>query len=225
MKNDTNFGTKLILSVMGCFCAFESAPVARAATPPVGLWEQPCRGGVSRTENITSAASEGAGDAVGPSRAVLTEVFHREADCQNAQLSLISEGALAWPELPTGSATPEGASAIDFRFEKVSAVFLSQGGADAASASAFCGITGWEKDRAVEITGLSCAFVPGQKPWSVPRAGDARYGIYRVLPEGSSQSTGRVILQWGKMTRERTGLTPSLRPSEWDPQVYSLKNE
>lgn len=200
----------------GVVCAWLGAISSLAGASdvlPLGEWEQPCHGGVMRTEYITSSEP-------GAYRAVLSEVFHREAECENPLLSLISEGSLAWPELPADSGTPNGARAIDFRFERVLAVFRTSSGANAARISSFCGLTHWEMDRAVEITGLSCAFVPGQKPWSVPRTGDARYGIYRTGPWGEAQAADRKYLQWGKMTRERNGLDPSLRPSEWDPQVY-----
>lgn len=190
---------------------------------PVGVWDQPCAGGVRRTEEISLQSAK------------LTETFHRQRDCAEPQMSLISEGRLEWPELLSEEGMPEGARAIDFHFEKVWAVFHSEVAVEFARRTSLCGMDDWKKDELVLITGLYCEFVPGQKPWRVPGPGDSRFGIFRVIlgesgsGESESGDSGASLdsetglpdqLQWGLMTQTRNGSRPDLRPLEWDSRTY-----
>ncbi|MCM2278359.1 MAG: hypothetical protein NDJ89_09815 [Oligoflexia bacterium] len=179
-------------------------PLSSFAADPAleGTWLQSCGNGVQKTEIIAEQYAK------------LTEKYFTEKECLRPGFSLQSIG----PIFTGGPSTEvEGASLIDFTFERVLLTLHSEELARSARERSLCGLTQWQAEAPVEITGLSCDLFGIGAAVRIPRAGQQVYGIYQV-EVASLPAVDR--LHFGKLTRERNGRSESTRPSSLDPRFY-----
>jgi hypothetical protein len=161
-----------------------------------GLFTQDCASGFRRSQDFR-------GD-----RVIYSEENFFDPACAEPSVASRSYGSYSLGG-PAGEARE-----IDFVFERVTLEPKTEAVAASYRARALCGITGWEKDRETEITGLACDFLGNGGNFSVPAAGDIRYGIVREEERG---------LRFGRLSPEFNGSSPERRPRFLDPVPYLRK--
>lgn len=155
-----------------------------------GVWQKECVRGVQREERIENGYAR------------LTEDFYPNLKCEGeASLRLISEGPFVLP----------GAQQIDFTFHRVLAAPMSERMAEAYNARSTCGFSQWSKGEVQDVTGKLCTLFGAGLASRLPEAGRMIYGIIKQDGE---------LLYFGKLTSERNGSSPSLRPLEFDLVPY-----
>ena len=159
-----------------------------------GVWVQECRQRTIRSEDF-------AGTSV-----VYSERFYAQGDCTGLKSIARSYGDYWLPE-QGDSPLPK----MDFRFERVTLEPATPEMADALSRAHYCGLTDWTAGVETELTGLKCDLFGNGKLYSRPARGEMRYGIFSL--EGD-------VLRFGKLSRERSALTPETRPLELDPAPF-----
>jgi hypothetical protein len=181
-----------------------------------GLWLQSCSSAFARLERFSSSHAE------------LIETSFTDRFCTSPQLSIISSGSI---HLGGTAILPEGASKIDFIFEKVEITVQSPRTLAFFNDKHLCGFTDWQLNAPKEVTGLSCDFFDNNQPFMIPVKGEKRYGIYQLKTDSrpsstkSSQSnTNDSIhedqLYFGKLTPEENAKTESTRPTTLDSRFY-----
>lgn len=156
-----------------------------------GLWIRACEAGAIRSEEF-------AADAV-----VYTERYFSTAGCLGPRVFSRSYGRYALP----------APSQMDFEFTKVTLEPVTEAVAESMRVSLYCGTTDWVAGRETEVTGLECDLTGTGKLIRLPRAGEMRYGIYRLGPE-----LGALYL--GKISQKFPATSPETRPVELDPIPY-----
>lgn len=173
-----------------------SSIIAFAADSTVleGKWRQDCKNGTMREEVFSG------------NLATLTEMAFEDSLCSSPSSEFINEGRFVLGNLLP---QPNKASEIDFEFLKVSVVIHSMPLASTYSQIGMCGIRDWKVGVPIEITGLTCAFFGSRS--TVPKLGEKRYGVYRVL---------KSYLFFGALSTEFDARTPARRPREYNPFAF-----
>lgn len=178
--------------------ALSMSAVSASATP-LGLdgqWRQTCRVGYERREIFQA------------DQVVFQERNFLDSLCQQEALILESRGT--WLDKgPT--LRPLDGRAMDFTFTGIYATVLAPDFLENFNAQKICGISDWQIGEAREVSGLSCDFLQTGKPWTVPSAGEQRFGIYKV-------SAG--LLWLGQQTPVHDASSPARRPVDWDKNPY-----
>jgi hypothetical protein len=160
----------------------------------LGGWRQPCDQFVVREEHFSA------------SQVVFVETNYQDDGCEIPVLESRSQGDyFIGEELPL---QPPG-RAMDFHFAKVELRGRSAEVIQWLRQQKFCGISHWELNHYVEVTGKDCEFSLGKI--QVPAVGDRRFGIFRV-------ESNKLYL--GKLTPIRDGKSKESRPTDWDPRPF-----
>ncbi len=179
-------------SVLFALTAFILSLNAQASQTLEGVWLRPCHTQSLQVQEFSGELSS------------LTELFFEDASCSSPFLAFFNDGTVQTNQ-----------NEMNFKFQKVFIKLYADNLVQDFNQRAVCGIKDWKKSSLQEITGLSCALFQNRKSIQVPRAGDMRYGIWKI--ENS-------LLYFGQLTPEKNGLTPEKRPNTWDPRSYKKTN-
>lgn len=164
--------------------------VSQAQQPATlnGVWLRPCEAGNIQVQTFQ-----------GPINST-QDIFFTDRNCQSPMMAFLNGGDV---KIRSGE--------IDYYFKQVSVVLYSQTMVSDYNQRAVCGITYWRLNSPRDVTGLQCAFFQPHKKVQVPRAGDARFGIWKI-------ENGQ--LNFGLLDRESPGTSPDKRPVLWDLRTY-----
>ena len=155
----------------------------------VGRWVQPCQNKAIREEVLRD------------NTATLTEDYYLDTACRERLLTFRNEGGLQAQD-----------GKMDFSFTRVVIALHSQAFVEDFNDRAVCGYQNWIAGLERDITGMTCALFNPAKPAPSPKAGDMRYGIYKVEENK---------LYFGQLTLQHDALTPEKRPITFDPRFYT----
>jgi hypothetical protein len=153
-----------------------------------GRWVQPCQNKVIREEVLRD------------NTATLIENYYQDTACAVPLLTFTNEGGL---QAQNGK--------MDFSFTRVTIALHSQVFVEDFNDRAVCGYQNWIAGLERDITGMTCALFSPSNPAPSPKAGDMRYGIYKVEDNK---------LYFGQLTLQHNALTPEKRPITFDPRFY-----
>lgn len=159
-----------------------------------GKWRQDCKNGTLREEIFSG------------NFATLFEKGFEDSLCSSPSSEFINEGRFV---LGNPLPQPNKASEIDFEFLKVSVLLHSANLALTYNQLGMCGIRNWKVGVPIEVTGLTCAFFGSRSV--VPKAGEKRYGVYRLMKN---------YLFFGTLSSEFDARTPARRPREYNPYAF-----
>ncbi|MFN8790141.1 MAG: hypothetical protein ACK5Y2_01645 [Bdellovibrionales bacterium] len=153
-----------------------------------GLWERPCDRGTRQFQSFSGPHSHS------------QDILYRDPSCSIPVLRFENLGRY---ETRPGE--------IDFTFSRVLVTVESSEMLHDFRVRRVCGASDWTLGLKKDVTGLRCAFFQRDRLIQVPRAGEGRYGIWKI--EGAQ-------LYFGRLDRATPGTSPALRPREWDLRPY-----
>lgn len=181
--------TKLTLLI----CVMTALPILAKAntTDLTGLWKTGCKEGLSKEQDINQRNS------------VTTENFFQDRFCKIQSFQFKTTGLIGFSD--------ENVLWIDFVYTDVElTVFNEQVIADMNS-RLVCGFGDWQLATPRIITGLRCALFNRTKETQISKAGDQKFGIYKLEDDR---------LYFGQLTRETDGSEPLKRPTSWSEEFY-----
>lgn len=146
-----------------------------------GAWVQPCHDGLAKLQINQNSISR------------TTESFHIDKNCQSKSFTF---------EV-TGHLKTEADSWLDFSYEEIFLTVFVQSVIDDFNTRLACGLGTWEKAVPQRITGLNCAIFNYHRETQIPRTGDMKFGIYKVIG---------ARLYFGALSLDRDGSSPEKRP-------------
>jgi len=160
-----------------------------AFTPSIeGPWVRPCDRGTQQLQSFRGPYSHS------------QDILYQDVACSRILLRFENLGRY---ETRPGE--------IDFIFDRVLVTVESSEMLHDFQVRRVCGASDWTLGRKKDVTGLRCAFFQRDRLIQVPRAGEGRYGIWKI--EGDR-------LFFGRLDRTTPGTSPALRPQEWDLRPY-----
>lgn len=165
-------------------------PKAHAADL-TGLWKTGCKLGLSKEQDINGRET------------VTTENFYQDRFCQNPSFQFKTTGLIGFSD--------ENSIWIDFVYTEVEITVLREEVIQDLNTRQVCGLNDWEVAKPKVITGLRCALFNVSKETQISKAGDQKFGIYKLENDR---------LYFGQLTRETDGSDSLKRPTTWAEDFY-----
>lgn len=156
-----------------------------------GSWAMKCDRGLHKQHQFNGNQS------------ITTEFFHQDQECLKESFRFKTTGLY---ELSL-----ENPDWMNFKYQQIElTVFVSAVVAD-FNDRVVCGLTNWKVGEPQVITGLPCALFNYNKPTQIPKAGEQKFGIYKI--ENNK-------LFFGQLTKETDGSTEQKRPKMFSPEAF-----
>lgn len=174
---------------LSVFSLLFSGLTSYAQTPLEGIWLRPCLNKGAAHIQIFTGLKNRADD-----------LFYEDLNCTVPAMTFINIGHFKIQD-----------QQIDYEFESVSIVLYTDRLVKSYNDRAVCGKSDWEKNSITVITGLRCALFQENYFVQVPKAGDKRFGIWKIEEDS---------LFFGALSQQENGSTPEKRPTAFDLRPY-----
>lgn len=177
---------------LAAITVFSSAAKANEADHNLqGSWVMKCDRGLQKQQQFIE------------NQTITTEFFHQDRECLKESFRFKTTGLF---EL-----NPEHLDWMDFKYQQIELTLFIPAVAQDFNSRAVCGFTNWKAGEPQTITGLPCALFSYNKPTQIPKAGDQKFGIYKI--ENNK-------LFFGQLTKETDGSTEQKRPMMFSPDAF-----
>lgn len=162
-----------------------------------GIWSTTCLGGLNK-EQLYEANDQ----------VKLSEHFYQNANCTDESFTFETRGRVSYYNEPS--------LFMDFTYKEIRLIIGKQTIIDDFNLRKVCGCNNWQINQPQNITGQKCALFDVNKELQIPKAGDRKYGIFKI--ENSK-------LYYGQLSKDLDGSSVDKRPLRLNKRIeYIFQN-